>query len=93
MFGFKITDAQCGFKALSRKASQNLIPLVENNNWFFDSELLIVGYINNQSIAEIPVEWIEDSDTRVKITTTVIEDLLGILRLKLTGVPRINLKR
>lgn len=93
VFGFKITDAQCGFKALSRKASQNLIPLVENNNWFFDSELLIVGYINNQSIAEIPVEWIEDSDTRVKITTTVIEDLLGILRLKLTGVPRINLKR
>ena len=92
VFGFKITDAQCGFKALSKEAAQRLIPLVENNNWFFDSELLIVGHLNNHSIAEIPVEWVEDSDTRVKIITTIIEDLLGVLRLKLTGVPRINFK-
>ena len=92
VFGLKITDAQCGFKALSKEAANRLVPLVENNNWFFDTELLIVGHANNHSITEIPVEWVEDSDTRVKIVKTVIEDLLGILRMKLTGIPRINYK-
>jgi len=90
IFGLKITDAQCGFKALSKEAANRLVPLIENNNWFFDSELLITGYVNNHTIAEIPVEWVEDSDTSVKIIKTVTEDLLGILRLKLTGIPRIN---
>ena len=93
IFGLKITDAQCGFKALSKEAANKLLPLVENNNWFFDTELLIVGYVNDHTIAEIPVEWVEDSDTRVKIMKTVVEDLLGILRLKLTGIPRINTNR
>ena len=92
VFGLKITDAQCGFKALSKEAANRLVPLVENNNWFFDTELLIVGHANNHSITEIPVEWVEDSDTRVKIVKTVIEDLLGTLRMKLTGIPRINYK-
>ena len=92
VFGLKITDAQCGFKALSKEAANRLVPLVENNNWFFDTELLIVGHANNHIISEIPVEWVEDSDTRVKIVKTVIEDLLGILRMKLTGIPRINYK-
>jgi len=93
VFGLKITDAQCGFKALTKEAAHRLVPLVENNNWFFDTELLIVGHANNHRIAEIPVEWVEDSDTRVKIIKTVIEDLLGILRMKLTGIPRINYKQ
>ncbi|MSQ09978.1 MAG: glycosyltransferase family 2 protein [Dehalococcoidia bacterium] len=79
----KIVDMQCGFKALSRRAAQELIPLVENNQWFFDTELLLLAEKFGYRIKEIPVQWLEDPDTRVKIVATVMEDLHGLVRLRL----------
>jgi len=82
MFFTRFSDAQCGFKAVSREAAQRIIPLIEDNNWFFDTELLILAEKMGYRVKDVPVEWVEDMDTRVKIGATVMEDLRGLLRLR-----------
>ena len=89
MFFTPVRDPQCGFKALSQKAARALTPLVKNNNWFFDSELLIIANGRGFRISEIPVHWQDDPDTRVKILRTAWEDIKGLLRLRLGGIPKI----
>ena len=83
----KFKDAQCGFKAVSRKAAENLVPLVEDNAWFFDTELLLLAGKADYAIKEIPVHWEDDPDTRVRIISTAWEDIKGLLRLRLRGRP------
>lgn len=78
----QFSDAQCGFKALSRTAVNDLIPHIVDNAWFFDSELLLRAEQNRYQVWEVPVEWIEDLDTRVKIVSTAIEDLKGLWRVR-----------
>ncbi len=87
--GLHVTDAQCGFKAMSREAARALVPLVRDNAWFFDSELLLVAQENGYRLREVPVHWEEDADTRVHIVKTATDDLTGIWRLKRGGVPRV----
>ena len=86
LFLTRFSDAQCGFKAISREAAQQIVPLIEDNNWFFDTELLILGEKLGYRVKDVPVEWVEDPDTRVKIGSTVMEDVRGLLRLR-TGRP------
>jgi glycosyltransferase involved in cell wall biosynthesis len=87
--GLRVTDAQCGFKAISREAARALVPLVRDTQWFFDTELLWIAQVNGYRLREVPVRWVEDPDTRVKIIKTAREDLSGIWRLKRGGVPRV----
>ena len=88
MFFTGFRDAQCGFKAVSRRAVDELVPLIENNRWFFDTELLILAEANGFRIREVPVHWTDDPDTRVKILGTAIEDVKGLLRLRFGGIPK-----
>jgi glycosyltransferase involved in cell wall biosynthesis len=82
MFFTRFSDAQCGFKAVTRQVVDVLIPHVEDNVWFFDSELLIIGEKSGYRIYDVPVKWIEDLDTRVKIVKTAIDDINGLLRVR-----------
>jgi glycosyltransferase involved in cell wall biosynthesis len=82
MFRNKFSDAQCGFKALTQRAVKDLVPLVKDQAWFFDSELLLLAERRGYKIFEVPVEWIEDPDTRVKIFQTAWEDLKGLVRVR-----------
>jgi glycosyltransferase involved in cell wall biosynthesis len=83
LFFTKFSDAQCGFKAVTREVvNKIIIPYVEDTGWFFDSELLIIGEKLGYKILDIPVEWIEDLDTRVKIVKTATDDIKGLLRVK-----------
>ncbi|HEY1446590.1 MAG TPA: bifunctional glycosyltransferase family 2/GtrA family protein [Acidimicrobiales bacterium] len=77
----RFSDAQCGFKALRREAAQQLLPLVEDNEWFFDTELLVTAERLGLRIGEVPVDWIDDPDSRVNIVSTAIDDLRGVRRL------------
>lgn len=87
--GLKVSDAQCGFKGISRPAAQALVPLVRDNAWFFDSEMLLVAQENGYRLREVPVRWTDDPDSRVAIVKTATEDLKGIWRLRRYGVPRV----
>ena len=78
------SDAQCGFKAISRQAAIDLLPFVEDESWFFDTELLVLAEKRGYRIADIPVEWIEDDDSRVKIIRTAWDDIKGVCRVRWT---------
>ena len=75
-------DAQCGFKAVSPEVCRRVLPLVENTGWFFDTELLLLSLRAGYRIKEIPVHWEDDPDTRVRILSTAMEDLRGLLRVR-----------
>ena len=89
MFFTPFPDAQCGFKALTRHAAQSIIPSIENNNWFFDTELLIIAAKRGYRIKSVPVKWDDDPTSTVNITGTAIEDIKGLLRLRFGGIPRV----
>jgi glycosyltransferase involved in cell wall biosynthesis len=82
MMRTRFSDAQCGFKAISREVAQRVLPLIQDNNWFFDTELLVLAEKTGYRIKDIPVVWDEDKDTRVKIGATVSEDLRGLWRMR-----------
>jgi glycosyltransferase involved in cell wall biosynthesis len=88
LFFTRFVDAQCGFKAISRQAAQELVPLIENQEWFFDTELLILADKGGYRVKEIPVRWVEDPDTRVNIKSTVSEDLRGLARMRRRRIPK-----
>jgi len=79
-------DYQCGFKLFRRENIVSLIPLIKNNNWFFDTELLFYAYRKNLKIKEIPIRWRERKYGRVKLLPTIIEDIKGIMRLRFNSV-------
>ena len=86
MFLTGFRDAQCGFKALSTRAAGELLPLVQDTGWFFDTELLILAGKNGYHIKELPVKWTDNPDSRVKIIATAYEDIMGLLRLRFGGL-------
>ncbi len=82
LLGFPFTDAQCGFKAVSKQLVKDLFPMIEDDEWFFDTELLYLAYRNGYKVKELPVRWIEDTDSRVKIARTAWLDIKGIFRMR-----------
>lgn len=85
------SDAQCGFKAVSRRAVDDLLPHVKNLGWFFDTELLLLADHYGYRIEDIPVRWIEDRDSRVRIVKTGLEHSLGVLRMRLSFLTGLEL--
>ncbi|WP_245604374.1 bifunctional glycosyltransferase family 2/GtrA family protein [Nocardioides aequoreus] len=77
----RFSDAQCGFKAIRRDAAAELLPLVHDDAWFFDTELLVVAERAGLRIHEVPVDWVDDPDSSVDVLRTALEDLRGIARL------------
>ena len=81
LFGVQFSDAQCGFKAIRRDCAQRLLPLVEDRGWFFDTELLVLAEQAGLRIHEVPVDWIDDTDSRVELIATALGDLRGVVQL------------
>ncbi len=77
----RFTDAQCGFKAIRADVAAGLLPLVEDGGWFFDTELLVLAERSGLRIHEVPVDWVDDPDSRVDIVSTALADLRGVARL------------
>jgi putative flippase GtrA len=79
--GARFSDAQCGFKAIRREQARALLPLTQDTGWFFDTELLVLAERAGLRIHEIPVDWIDDLDSRVDVVATALADLRGMVRL------------
>ena len=82
LFGNRFSDAQCGFKAMKRGVAHDLLPEIEDSEWFFDTELLLLAEERGHRVSEVPVDWIEDLDTRVEIASTATKDVKGLLRVR-----------
>jgi glycosyltransferase involved in cell wall biosynthesis len=82
VLGTRFSDAQCGFKAVGREVLQEIVPQIEDQSWFFDTELLVLAEKRGYRIKDLPVRWLEDDDSRVKIVSTAWDDIKGVLRLR-----------
>ena len=81
--GARFSDAQCGFKAIRADRARALLPLVRDTGWFFDTELLVLAERAGLRVHEVPVDWVDDPDSRVDLVATAVADLRGIARLGL----------
>jgi putative flippase GtrA len=81
LLGTRFRDAQCGFKAVRADVARRLLPAVEDDGWFFDTELLTLAERSGLRIYEVPVDWTDDEDSRVDLVGTALEDLRGIWRM------------
>jgi glycosyltransferase involved in cell wall biosynthesis len=81
IMGAQFSDAQCGFKAMRTDVAAKLLPLVEDAGWFFDTELLILAERSGMRIHEVPVDWVDDPDSRVDVVATAKGDLRGMWRV------------
>jgi len=86
MFWNRFSDAQCGFKAGTREVVQRLARTARDESWFFDTELMLLAERGGAKIFEVPVEWVEDLDSRVHIVRTALADVRGLLRLRCGGL-------
>ena len=91
--GARFTDAQCGFKAVRRDVAVDLIPRILDNGWFFDTELLVLAQHGGHRIFEVPVDWVDDPDSRVDIVATALADLRGVARLARSHAGRRELEK
>ncbi len=81
VFASKVRDAQCGFKAVRADIARQLLPEVQDDGWFFDTELLLLADHNGLRIHELPVDWIDDPDSSVDVVGTAAGDLAGTARI------------
>jgi glycosyltransferase involved in cell wall biosynthesis len=79
--GIRVKDSQCGFKAMRADIARKLVPGVQNRSWFFDTELVVQAERAGLRVYELPVEWVEDADSRVDLMATSLENLQGVWRL------------
>ena len=85
----RFCDAQCGFKAARTDAlGGGLLDEVRDDGWFFDTELLVLAQRRGLRIHEVPVDWVDDPDSRVRIVRTALDDLRGVARLAALGAAR-----
>jgi putative flippase GtrA len=81
VFAVRFRDAQCGFKAIRTDIARLLLPAVEDTGWFFDTELLLLAEHNGLRVHEVPVDWVDDPDSRVDVRRTATDDLKGVWRM------------
>ena len=91
VLGTRFSDAQCGFKAIRAAQARQLLPFVVDRGWFFDTELLVLAERAGLRIHEVPVDWIDDPDSRVDILDTALRDLHGVARVRF-GLSRGTIK-
>ena len=82
LLGAGFTDAQCGFKAVRASVARDLVNVVLDNTWFFDTELLVLAQRRGLRLHEVPVDWTDDPDSRVAIVRTALDDLKGVWRMR-----------
>jgi glycosyltransferase involved in cell wall biosynthesis len=83
-FHTNFTDAQCGFKGVTKNVVKNLLPKIEDNGWFFDGEMLIVGEKSGYKIYDEPVHWVDNPGSTVRLISTIWGDILSMKRLLAT---------
>jgi glycosyltransferase involved in cell wall biosynthesis len=81
VFSTNVSDFQCGFKGLTKETAMRLLPFLKDHEFFFDTEMLLVAESSGFRIAEIPIRWIENTDSSVRILRTAWIDVKGLIRV------------
>jgi glycosyltransferase involved in cell wall biosynthesis len=83
LFKTNINDFQCGFKAIDKNIVKNILPKIKNENWFFDTELLLKAEKKRKyKIKEIPINWTENENSNVIIPLIICQFIKECFQLK-----------
>jgi len=84
LFNTKVSDFQCGFKAIDKKTKDDIVTITKDNDWFFDTELLLLAEREGYNIAQIPVTWTEKriKDSKVRVIPASLNNLINLIKLK-----------
>ena len=82
LFKTSISDHQCGFKAMSKQAFFSVAPLLEDNAWFFDTELIVMARQQGLKIKPIDIMWSDNTDSKVTLGRTSYEMFRAAWKLK-----------
>jgi uncharacterized protein (TIRG00374 family) len=74
LLGSGVRDHQCGFKAFDRATLFALLDNVEDDHWFWDTEVLVRAQQQGYRVKEFPVEWTAKEETKVDL----IRDVFGM---------------
>ncbi|MFO0703819.1 MAG: glycosyltransferase [Patescibacteria group bacterium] len=85
-----VSDFTCGFKLFRASAADRIFSLSKVNRWAFDSEVLFLARKMNYRVKEMPVEWTNDSDTRVNIVQVIIPTLFELIQIRFRKYPNSN---
>ena len=92
LFATGFTDARCGFKAMRGEVVRELLPFVEDDDRFFDTELLLLAEEKGHRISEVPVDWRQGRTDNPKnhsnIDKSVVEELRGLFRVRIGRLRR-----
>jgi dolichyl-phosphate beta-glucosyltransferase len=81
LLGFRFRDTQCGLKAFTREAAEQIFPRQRIERWGFDPELLYLARHFRFRIAEVPVEWAHDDRSKINPLVDGVKmfgEMLGI---------------
>jgi glycosyltransferase involved in cell wall biosynthesis len=85
VFSDSIRDHQCGLKAFSSHAVEELLDQTIEDSWFWDTEILVLAHANGLRIKEVPVTWIEKKTQRTNIGRLLADVAIhgaGLIRLR-----------
>lgn len=85
MLGTKVSDFTCGFKGFRYTANQTVFSKLTIDRWGFDTELLYIAKKQQLKVREVPVEWINSADSRVKIMRDTLRSFSELLRIRVRG--------
>ncbi len=86
ILGVCCKDGQCGLKAITARAAGEILPLVRDRGWFFESEMLFIAEKKGLKIKEIPVYWKETRQSSVNLLTTIPMFILNVFTLSLRRI-------
>jgi glycosyltransferase involved in cell wall biosynthesis len=81
-----LQDSQCGFKCFSRKAAEELFPLMTIQGWTFDVEVLFAGLKRGYKITEIGILWYHDPNSKVKVFRDSFQMIIDLLKIRWNGI-------
>jgi glycosyltransferase involved in cell wall biosynthesis len=90
----KVSDLQCGFKAVKREVFNRIVKEAKDNYWLFDTELIVLSYYYGFRVKEIPVSWDENRYQKRVSKVKIIRDMgkflkgLFLLRIRLYFIRR-----
>lgn len=82
ILGSKLMDHQCGFKAYNKESLRVIIDDVKDNDWSFDTEILVKSQKKGFKVTEIPVYWVDNTDTSVKLLKDILVMGYKILKFR-----------
>lgn len=82
LFPIQVYDSQCGFKLFSKAKYENVKNKIIDNQWLWDTQLLILFYYSGFKILEFPIDWSEKENSKIRFFRDALKMFFGLIKFK-----------